>query len=265
MFKKLILFICLILFTSINIAASEESNLIPLEKPKLSEQELKKKVLINILKPLAKPSLKNKEAPAKEIVKEKLIKPKFLVPKKKPLIAGTQIKTKITTSKFYTKKDFSFAKKAISEMKKSNWTKAIQISKKAKDKSIFNFIQWKHLLTKGNKASFYDYLNFINTNGDYPRIGRIKYLAEHKLSNEKIAPKKIIEWFGPNEPLSGYGKMMLGESFILIGQIEKGSKLIKEGWVTADLTKSDLRFFRKKFKKYLNILFKSQYLLFQAR
>ena len=49
-------------------------------------------------------------------------------------------------------------------MKKSNWTAALKISRKAKDKSIYKFIQWKHLLTKGNKASIYDYLNFINKN-----------------------------------------------------------------------------------------------------
>ena len=79
----------------------------------------------------------------------------------------------------------------------------VLLMKKAKDKSIYNFIQWRHLLTKGNTASFYDYQQFINRNSNYPRINRIKYLAEHKLSNDKISPKKIIDWFGENEPLSG--------------------------------------------------------------
>jgi soluble lytic murein transglycosylase len=54
------------------------------------------------------------------------------------------------------------------------------------------------------------------------------------------------------EPFSGYGKMMLGESFFLTGDKIKGRNLIKEGWVTANLSKSELRFFRKKFKKHLN-------------
>ena len=48
-------------------------------------------------------------------------------------------------------------------------------------------------------------MNFINNNKDYPRIGRIKYLAEHKMSSEKIAPLKIINWFQDEEPLSGLG------------------------------------------------------------
>ena len=85
-------------------------------------------------------------------------------------------------------------------MKKSNWPSALKSAKKAKDKTIYNFIQWRHLLKKGNQASYYDYKTFIDQNEDYPRIGRIKYLAEHKLSTDSISPKKIIDWFSSNEP-----------------------------------------------------------------
>ena len=77
-------------------------------------------------------------------------------------------------------------------------------------------------------------------------------MAEHKLSTKKISPKKIINWFDGEEPLSGYGKLILGESLIATGQINRGANLIKKGWITAELSKSDLRFFRKKYKKYLN-------------
>ena len=102
----------------------------------------------------------------------------------------------VKKSKFYSKKDFALAKKAISEMKKAKWPNALKTAKKAKDKSIYNFIQWRHLLTKGNKASYYDYKTFIDKNEDYPRIGRIKYLAEHKLSTDKISPKKLLIGLG---------------------------------------------------------------------
>ena len=46
--------------------------------------------------------------------------------------------------------------------------------------------------------------------------------------------------------------MILGESYILTGEKQKGTDLIKEGWITAELNKSELKFYRKKFKKYLN-------------
>jgi soluble lytic murein transglycosylase len=251
--KILIIFITIIhLLFGTTLAFSEEKKILPIKKPILSDSELQKKVLVNIIKPLPKPDLSKEQKKTEVANEENKQRPQYLLPKKKPLIAGINIKPNIDKSKFYSQKDFALAKKAVSEMKKSDWTNALKTAKKAKDKSIYNFIEWRHLLTEGNKASFYDYLNFINANKDYPRLGRIKYLAEHKLSNEKITPGKIIDWFGDEEPLSGYGKMILGESYILTGQIEQGNKLIKEGWITADLSKTELSLFRKKFKNYLN-------------
>ena len=137
-------------------------------------------------------------------------------------------------------------------MEKSQWTTALKNSKKAKDKSIYNFIQWRHLLTTGNQATFYDYITFIQNNKDYPRISRIKYLAEQKLSTDKISPKKIINWFGVDEPLSGYGMLVLGESFIQTGDSEKGIALIKRGWITAELSRANMKSLSKKYRKYLN-------------
>ena len=137
-------------------------------------------------------------------------------------------------------------------MEKGQWTTALKNSKNAKDKSIYNFIQWRHLLTTGNQATFYDYMTFIQNNKDYPRISRIKYLAEQKLSTDKISPKKIINWFGVDEPLSGYGMLVLGESFIQTGDNEKGIALIKRGWITAELSRDSMKSLSKKYRKYLD-------------
>ena len=191
MLKKFTFFIVLLYLTAItNIGLSE---IVPLKKPIQTKEETIKKLLIDVLRPLPKPIIKSEQILEKEEIKlteKKEEKINFIIPKKKPLIAGSKKKSEIKISKYYSKKDFSLAEKAIVEMKKANWTSALKIAKKAKDKSIYNFIQWRHLLTKGNKASYYDYKTFIDKNEDYPRIGRVKYLAEHKLSTEKISPKK---------------------------------------------------------------------------
>jgi soluble lytic murein transglycosylase len=225
----------------------------PIPKPIQTKEEVQKKLLMDVLKPIPKPIQKTvvKQVEKKVVVKEEK-KNRLILPKKKPLIAGSERTTDIKISKYYNKKDFSLAKKAIAEMKKSKWTDALKTAQKVKDKSIYNFIQWRHLLTKGNLASYYEYKSFIDKNESYPRIGRIKYLAEHKLTTEKVSPKKIINSFASSDPLSGFGRMILGESFILTNNKEIGVKFIKEGWITAELTKSELKFYRKKFKEYLN-------------
>ena len=221
----------------------------PKSKPikKIENKQVSKEIII----PVSKSSKKIKKSIAKTVEK-KIQKNNSIIPRNKPLIINEPSKAKKTRSKFYSQTDFNIAKKSVKAVEKRQWTNALSLSKKAKDKSIYNYIQWRHLLTTGNQASFYDYLSFIKRNENYPRIGRIRYLAEHKLSTDKISPKKIIDWFDSGEPLSGYGKLILGESFIQTGDIKKGTSLIKDGWITADLNRANMKFFRKKYKKYLN-------------
>ena len=233
-----------------NIFAAEIS-IIPLKKPILNEEVKREKISQGILKPKPKPSQKKEEI---EIITVKKNKKEinFLIPKSKPLIVKSEKSVVQKSSKYYSQKDYDIAKKSIQAMEKSQWTTALKNSKEAKDKSIYNFIQWRHLLTTGNQATFYDYMTFIQNNKDYPRISRIKYLAEQKLSTDKISPKKIINWFGINEPLSGYGMLVLGESFIQTGDSEKGIALIKRGWITAELSRDSMKSLSKKYRKYLD-------------
>ena len=180
MSKKFLFFV--ILFNLLNFNNLVHSEIIPLKKPIQTKEETEKKLLIDVLKPLPKPIKKIETKIVEKLVSiKKQKKNNLLLPKKKPLIAGSKKTVDIKISKYYSKKDFSLANKAISEMKKAKWDSALKIAKKAKDKSIYNFIQWRHLLRKGNQASYYDYKTFIDKNENYPRIGRVKYLAEHKL------------------------------------------------------------------------------------
>ena len=229
---------------------SEELSIIPLKKPILDIKVESEYISTDFLKPKSKPIKKVIKIKSK-IVKKNDKQINFLIPKSKPLfVKKSKLKIK-TRSKYYSQRDFDITKKAIQLFEKGKWKSSLSLAAKAKDKSIYKFIKWKYLLTTGNQASFYDYLQFLEKNKDYPRVGRIKYLAEHKLSTDNISPKKIINWFNGKKPLSGYGKMILGESYIKTGNITLGTSFIKEGWITAELSRSNMKYFRKKFKKYL--------------
>ena len=125
--------LCLSILKSFPLLASDQK-IIPLKKPILTDQELNKKILSNILVPLPKPEINKENLKAKKVVEKKDTKINFLIPKKKPQIAGIATETKAIKSKYYSKKDFGIAKRAISEMKKNNWPDALKISKKAQKK-----------------------------------------------------------------------------------------------------------------------------------
>ena len=175
----------------------------------------------------------------------------FLYPSKKPL-AYTNITNKTETkSKILKEKDYRLAKDVFSLIKKGKWNSALEQSKKVKNKEFKNLIVWLYLKQNGNQATFSDYQNFISENEDYPRIGRLRYMAEHKIILKNTTPRSIIDWFNDDKPLSGTGKIKLGEAYLKTGEIELGTNFIKSGWVKADLSKSDVRYYRKKFRKIL--------------
>jgi soluble lytic murein transglycosylase len=193
----------------------------------------------------------------KEIKKEKIIAKiddkGLIIPRKKPITYQKQKKQVVKKSKYFSKNDFKLAKKIFSEIDKKRWSNAIKLSTKVRDRSIFRLVKWLYLLEPSNQANFYDYLNFINLNPNYPRINRLRYLSEHKINTKTISDNRVIELFDNKYPFSGYGKLMLGQSYLSKGKYEMGISLIKKGWITAKLSKRDLKYLKKKLKKYLNI------------
>ena len=152
-----------------------------------------------------------------------------------------------------SKKDFKIAKSAFEYISKKKWKKALKISKKSRDKTLHNLINYLYLIQQSNAASFYEYSTFISSYPDYPRINRLRYLAEHKIYLKATTPTSVIRWFNESEPLSSFGKIKLGEAYYLLGEKEKGAKLIKEGWIKARLSKNDLSYLRKKYKKVITV------------
>ena len=176
----------------------------------------------------------------------------FLYPSNKPLMYSNVSNKTTVKSKILKEKDYLLAKSIFNLIKKSKWNSALDQTKKMKDKEFKNLVNWLYLKQRGNQATFNDYQNFIAKNPDYPRISRLRYMAEHKIILENTSPKSIINWFDESEPLSGTGKIKLGEAYFKVKEIIVGTELIKSGWITADLSKRDVRYYRKKFRKILN-------------
>ena len=257
--KKLIIHKAIILtfyvfFTNQAILADQ---ILPLAKPTVGE-EIKSEVLEKKrIYPQKKPVSKNEEEEldtSQEISKETLTEEDSTIyPKKKPKLVQKKIDKVAVKSSILSKKDFKIARSAFEAIEKKKWKTALKISRKARDKTLFNLVNYLYLIKPSNNATFYDYVSFINANPNYPRINRLIYLAEHKINLKTNTPMAIMKWFGDRKPLSNFGKIKLGEIYLLQGNFEEGSKLIKEGWVEAKLNKAQLRYLRKKYKKIITV------------
>ena len=191
---------------------------------------------------------KKKENKKKEIIAQKV---SFIFPQKKPAIYKASTK-ETEKSSILNQKDFTHAKETIKFIQDKKWNSALKSASKIKDSEFRNLINWMYLKTSRNGASFNEYKNFIEKNNDYPRINRIKFLAEEKIYLRNNSPTSIINWFSKHPPLGGMGKIKLAEAYLEKGQTEKVQELIKEGWETATISKNDLGYYRAKFKKFID-------------
>jgi len=227
---------------------SKSSNNLPQRKP-IIKTEAEKDKTIKIKQEEKKiVEIKKNEPVIKKNVKTNKVINNFLLPKKKPITYKVQSK-EIEKSTILNQKDFEKAKETIKFIKARKWNSALKSARKVKDSEFRTLITWMHLKTTQNSATFNDYKNFIEQHEKYPRINRIKYLAETKIYLRNHSPTSIINWFERHPPLGGIGKIKLAEAYLEQKKFDKVEKLIKDGWITADIPKNDLGYYRAKFKK----------------
>ena len=262
MTNKLISLVLIVFILSIGHSYSGEQFLFPKEKPSIFKK-IKKDEGQNFSNnlPQKKPLPNQTNVPDVKVKKEiKDIKKEvqaiskkdsFVFPEKKPSIYRSKTIT-AEKSTILNQKDFERAKETIQFIKDKKWNSALKSAAKVKDREFRNLITWMHLKTTRNGASFSEYKKFIEQNEDYPRINRIRYLAEEKIYLRNNSPTSVINWFEKYPPLGGLGKIKLAEAYLEQNQINKVRELIKDGWITASIRKNDLGYYRAKFKKFID-------------
>jgi soluble lytic murein transglycosylase len=242
-------------------------NDVPKEEELNQKKEIKKEIKESKPKPIAE----------KEIVKPKdkkeiktNVEIKDVIPKIKPQDFKNftpESKGPLET-KTLNNKDFEISKVVFDYVDRKQWKLALSDAQKMQDKTIFALVNWMYLIDTQSGASFNEYFIFIKNNKDWPRINRIKYLAEHKINFDNNTPSSIIEYFTNNPPLSGFGKLRLAEAFLENNQAEKSKSLVKDGFKDAELSKNDLRYFSKIFKKFLtqeDFALRADYFAYEAK
>ena len=166
-YKKFIVIITIFSFFNLCDLTVAQELIIPKQKPKVSLEKKEKIKLKSEILPIKKPKLAEKKIQDLKKVKKETNKLGIIIPLSKPLIISEnkiKKKEKIIKSKYYSKKDFEIMKKAISLIEKKKWQSAIKLSKKAKNKSIYDFIVWRYLLERNNLADYSLYSEFLQRN-----------------------------------------------------------------------------------------------------
>ena len=256
-----VIFLTIMMFFSTQSIAADR--LLPVPKPPVDKEikkiVSKKKEIYPKKKPQLTKNISNEnennidKSDTSQNIQTEISSDITIYPKKKPIVVQKKKVKSVKKSSLLSKKDFELAKSAFQYIDKKKWQSAVKISKKSRDKTLFKLVNYLYLKQPTNGATFNDYTTFIGSNPDFPRISRLRYLAEHKINIKSNTYISIVKWFDGKMPLSEFGKIKLGEIYLAQGKNEEGSKLIKDGWVKAKLSKNNLRYLRKKYKKIISV------------
>lgn len=133
--------------------------------------------------------------------------------------------------------DYRHIEEAWQALAKRSWGPARKHINQVEDKVARDLLTWSLLTRPQTKADFAEIMSFAERRGDWPKIDTVLKLAEKNLPKDMPADQ-VIAWFAGQEPLTGEGKIRLGESYITLGQEEFGKIWIRRAWIEHNFKKT---------------------------
>lgn len=126
--------------------------------------------------------------------------------------------------------DYHRISAAYRALGKKQWRTVRSISGQIEDDLASDLLKWHMLSRKDAGATFDEILSFAEKRSSWPRFDRMMQRAEAVIPDD-MPPERVIAWFAGQEPLTGEGKIRLGEAFLAVGQQGYGQFWIQRAWV----------------------------------
>ncbi|HEX4535170.1 MAG TPA: lytic transglycosylase domain-containing protein [Rhizomicrobium sp.] len=144
-----------------------------------------------------------------------------------PYINGEHHESSI---RYLSAADHDIYERAFDAASSGDWTGAKGIADQGHDATARRLIQWRYLLDKNSGASFSEIDQFLRNNPSWPARDTLFARAENAL-DPQMDPHAVVAWFGTRAPVTGIGKVRLGEALIATGAQARGRDLIRDAWI----------------------------------
>ncbi len=126
--------------------------------------------------------------------------------------------------------DHDLYQQAFDAADRGDWIAARGLADQGHDPIARLLIQWRYLLDRNSGASFGEISEFLKNYPDWPDRDTLLARAEHAI-DPAMDSHALLAWFGDRVPVSGIGKVRLGEALMATGASERGAALIRDGWI----------------------------------
>ena len=126
--------------------------------------------------------------------------------------------------------DHTLYTNAFDAADRGDWIAAKGLADQGHDPIARRLIQWRYVLDKDSCATFGEIDAFLKANPDWP-LRDVLFARAEAAMDPAMNPRAIVAWFGDRKPVSGIGKVRLGEAMIATGSGSAGQQLIRDAWI----------------------------------
>lgn len=118
---------------------------------------------------------------------------------------------------------------ALDAASRGDWIGANGLAHQGHNAAATLYVQWRYLIDRNSGAPFAEIAAFMRAHPEWPGQISLQARAE-KAMPPGMPAQAVLDFFGSNEPVSGIGKVRLGEALIATGKTSKGNALIRKAW-----------------------------------
>ena len=137
----------------------------------------------------------------------------------------------------------------LNALKKQKWTMAKILADDYKNENLSKLVKWLDITRPGSQFNFSELKQFLEKNKNWPKANIIKKKIESSI-NSSISPKKIIEWYDANPPITNKGVIDYFEAQLKTNQIKDIDERVQNIWIERNLTYNQQKYFIKKYSRY---------------
>jgi soluble lytic murein transglycosylase len=125
--------------------------------------------------------------------------------------------------------DFAAFRQAMRDADEDEWD-AVRDALIEIDNPVADRILLWRIAVSDARAPFSDLDRALDELQGWPREWSIRREAEWKIEDSGLSPALIVDWFEEREPVTGEGRVALGEALLALGRTEEGHAQIRAAW-----------------------------------
>ncbi|MCE7998118.1 MAG: lytic transglycosylase domain-containing protein, partial [Rhodobiaceae bacterium] len=134
---------------------------------------------------------------------------------------------------------------------KGKWMEVRQFARQISDPTAKAILNWLRFQKEGTGSTVAEVVAFQEQHPHWPRQDRLSRRAEEALTDYPMRDADVIAWFATRDPLTGEGKVRLGEALLNNGQRVEGATWIQRAWVEHQFSRSRESEILKKYGSHL--------------